>query len=121
MKIKAPQIEVPKEEPFKNDLLGRKENAELLTELVRSADEPLVLFVNAKWGEGKTTFLRMWRQFLTNSGFKTLYFSAWENDFSDDALVSLIGELELGIEELSLSGAQAKKVRAHYKQSQKTR
>lgn len=119
MKLKAPQIEIPPKDPFLNDLLGRKESAELLTELIRSTDAPLVLCINAPWGEGKTTFLKMWRQLLMNEGFKTLYFNAWENDFTDDAFVSLIGELELGIQELSLENSKAQKARTHLNKAKK--
>lgn len=100
MKLKAPIVEIPQANPFQNDLLNRKESADLLTEMIRSTDEALVLCINAAWGQGKTTFLAMWRQQLSNAGFKTLYFSAWESDFTNDALVSLIGELELGIKDL---------------------
>lgn len=100
MRLKSPEIEIPFNDPFKNDLLGRQDSATTLTELICSTAEPLVLSINASWGEGKTTFLSMWRQLLTNKAVNTLYFNAWENDFSEDAFVSLIGELELGIEEL---------------------
>ncbi len=49
---------------------------------------------------GKTTFLRMWHQLLRNQGFHCLLFNAWENDFSDSPLLSLIGELETSLESL---------------------
>ncbi len=101
MKLKTPELEIPSDAPFKNDLLGREESALALTELICSTDEPLVLSINASWGEGKTTFLNMWQQMLKNKGVKTVYFNAWENDFSEDAFVSLIAELKLGIEALS--------------------
>lgn len=103
MKLKAPILDIPKEDPFRNDLLGRKSSAETLTELIRSTEEPLVLCINAPWGEGKSTFLAMWRQMLVAANFKTLYFNAWENDFANDAFISLIAELDLGVAELSLT------------------
>jgi hypothetical protein len=109
MKLKAPDIEIPPADPFKNDLLGRRESANALTELICTTQEPLVLSINASWGEGKTTFLKMWRQMLENKEVKTLYFNAWENDFSDEAFVSLIGELEFGIEGLSLKSPDESK------------
>jgi hypothetical protein len=119
MRLRAPEIEIPPESPFRNDLLGRKESAELLTELLRSTGTPLALCINAQWGEGKTTFLRMWLQLLRNADFRTLYFSAWENDFSDDALVSLIGELSAGIEGLSLNDTDARVVKKHLSKAKK--
>ncbi len=119
MKLKAPIIQIPDEDPFRHDLLRRKESAEILTELLRSTGDPLVLCVDASWGEGKTTFLTMWKKYLENTGFQTLYFNAWENDFSDDGLVSLIGELEAGIDELSLKDSKVKKAKSHLTKAKK--
>lgn len=113
MRIKPSKIEIVKESPFLNDLLERKESAEFLTELVASIEEPFVFCIDAPWGEGKTTFLLMWKQHLENQGFSTLYYNAWENDFSDDALVSLIGELDAGVEELKLVKGTKTKAKAH--------
>lgn len=110
MKLKTPEIEIPPTDPFRNDLLERQDSAVALTELICSTNEPLVLSINASWGEGKTTFLKMWHQMLNNKEVKTLYFNAWVNDFSEDAFVSLIGELELGIDELSLQSPNESKV-----------
>ena len=39
----------------------------------------------------------MWQQHLINENFPTIYFNAWENDFTDDALVALIGEVSSSI------------------------
>jgi hypothetical protein len=80
--------------PFKGDILGREESAIALTNIIKTVDEPMVLCINAPWGQGKTTFLKMWEQSLKNDHFTTVYFNAWESDFSDDALVCLIGELD---------------------------
>lgn len=66
MNLKSPELVIPSTDPFQNDLLGRKDSAVALTELIGTTDEPLVLSINASWGEGKTTFLNMWRQILTN-------------------------------------------------------
>ena len=37
-----------------------------------------------------------------------IYFNAWENDFSDDALISLIGEIGSALSGLSKSGNESK-------------
>lgn len=119
MKIKVPQIEIDKDSPFKHDLLDRAESADILTELIKSIAEPSVICIDAEWGNGKTTFLRMWRQHLENKGFSTLYFNAWENDFSNDALVSLIGEIEIGIEEVKFRKGNKSKVKKHFDKAKK--
>lgn len=93
MQLKSEKLDVPTDEPFKNDVLGRKESAEILTQLVSNVSGPFVLAVDAPWGTGKTTFIEMWMAHLKEKGFPCLDFNAWENDFSDDPLVSLIGEI----------------------------
>ena len=106
--LKSREIAIPKDNPFQNDSLNRKENAEALTQFVLSADDPLVVCIDAPWGQGKTTFLRMWEQHLKNNQIPTIYFNAWENDFSDDALISLIGEIGSALSELSKTGDESK-------------
>lgn len=44
----------------------------------------------------------MWRQYLLNSNFNCIYFNAWETDFSDDPLVSIVGELSNSLAELKV-------------------
>jgi predicted KAP-like P-loop ATPase len=117
MKIKVPRFEIPPEDPFRDDLMRRKLCADQLTELIRSYEEPLVLCINTIFGNGKTTFLRMWREDLRMNGFKTLYFNAWENDHSDDALASLIGEFSAGMKDLGLIGEQEKRAARYLDQA----
>ena len=45
---------------------------------------------------------------LKNNNIPTIYFNAWENDFSNDALVSLLGEMGSALSELSKTGNESK-------------
>ena len=101
MRIQPHEIEVPKENPFANDLLDRKESVEVLTHLVRSFEGPCVLALDAAWGNGKTTFLRIWTQYLRNDGFPVVEFNAWDTDFSGDPFVALSTELLDGLQEFN--------------------
>ena len=92
-RIQPPEIEVPDQDPFQYDLLERKDTAEILTYLVSSIEGPCVIAVDAAWGAGKTTFLRLWAQHLRNERFSVVAFNAWETDFCDDPFVSLSTEL----------------------------
>src|ERR1043166_4063665 len=102
MRFKPTPVQIPQDAPFKEDLLSRRQSAEVLTEFVASLMEPFVLAIDSPWGTGKTTFLKMWLPFLQNQGFHCLYFNAWENDFTESPLVSLIGEVGAEIDTLSL-------------------
>jgi hypothetical protein len=97
MRIKPGLIEAPENDPFKNDLLGRRQCADALQNLISEVEDGMVLCINAAWGSGKSTFITMWRQQLKNLGYKTLMFNAWESDFVDDAMVALLGELDLEV------------------------
>lgn len=108
MILKSRDIEIIEDDPYRNDALSRKESGEALTEFVLSANDSVVVCVDAPWGQGKTTFLRMWEQHLKNNDIPTIYFNAWESDFSDDALVCLIGEISASITELSKTGDESK-------------
>jgi len=94
MNIKHHALVIPPDNPFQNCKLGRSKNAEVLTTIIDTYADGFVLAVNNKWGTGKTTFVKMWRQQLENSAYKTLYFNAWENDFESSPLIALMGELK---------------------------
>jgi len=94
MKIRHNDIEIDNTKPFLNCKLGREKYAFVLTDIVKSFKDGFVLAIDNKWGTGKTTFVKMWKQHLENNNFKTLYFNAWENDFEQDILVTLISELK---------------------------
>ena len=98
IRIQPLKIEVPKDDPFENDLLDREGSVEVLTSIVGSIEGPCVLTVDAAWGTGKTTFLRMWMQYLRNDRFPVVYFNAWETDFAGDPFVVLSAELQEGLE-----------------------
>ena len=89
------EIEIPQNEPFRNDKLGYSDYAETLKILVDLYSESgCVLAVNGKWGSGKTTFMRMWKAYLENLSYTTVYFSAWETDYFSDPLTAILGELQ---------------------------
>ena len=85
--VKKPKIHIPDDDPFANDELGRKEYAEKLTGFLSTIEEPFVLAIDAGFGQGKTTFVEMWKRYLEQRGFAALLFNAWKHDFTHDPLV----------------------------------
>ena len=100
IRIRPAEVVIPDDCPFQNDLLDRKKPAEVLTQLVDGIDGPCVLTIDAPWGAGKTTFLKMWSQHLRNKGFPVVEFNAWETDYAEDPFVALASELEKGLKAL---------------------
>ena len=96
---KNQEIEIDENDIFKNDKLQRKDSIEDLSKLIISNTEPLVLSINASWGSGKTTFVKLWQTYLKKEcNVNSIYFSAWEDDFSKEPLISILGEMNSYIE-----------------------
>ena len=93
LKAKAGEINIPKEDPFENDKLDRKKSAKVLTRAVSAFQDGAVIALNGAWGTGKTTFVKMWAQHLDSNGFPVIYYNAWEDDISDEPLISLLRNL----------------------------
>ncbi|WP_368236242.1 KAP family P-loop NTPase fold protein [Clostridium perfringens] len=86
----------------KDDLLNRKQIAINLTNILKNKSNLNVLAIDSSWGTGKTTFINKWINMLKtdpnyNDNFETIYFNAWENDYSNDALLSLICQINKSI------------------------
>ncbi len=91
--LKLPESEIQDQQPWADDVLERSKVAEALTNLFRERSDSLVIGVNGYWGTGKTFFLKRWQKQLEQKGFKAIYFNAWEDDFCDNPLVAIIGQL----------------------------
>lgn len=109
MKLKLNPIQIEPSDPFKYDLLGRKEEILNLSLLVSNVNSPAVIAIDSRWGTGKSTFIRLWEQHLKEDILPSLYFNAWETDFSDDPLVSFLGEMNEGLKTLIGANEKAKK------------
>jgi len=93
-------IEVPDTDPFKNCKLDRKDFAENLTTLLKNSSETsLTLALDGGWGMGKTTFLSMLRKYLLLRNIPTIYFSAWESDYTNEPLLAIIAEFNKQLSE----------------------
>lgn len=91
--IRAKDVIIEQGKPFEHCQLGREPYANTLTSIIEAYSDGFVLAVNGKWGTGKTTFMKMWEQSLKDQEYKTIYFNAWENDFTSEPLVAILGEL----------------------------
>lgn len=93
MRINPPKAIVDEKEPFKHALFGRESFAKSLAILLQNVSENLVIFVNAPWGAGKTTFAEMWQAHLRQQGFETIYFDAYAADYFEDPFVCFSAEI----------------------------
>lgn len=89
MKLVTPQMHVEDYDSFKNDLLNRRPFGEALCNLVERSDDELVIALNGKWGEGKTTFTKMWQGLLLENNIPSIYINAFDNDYIEDAFMAI--------------------------------
>ena len=99
LRLKLPEPEIAPQDPWSDDALERSKVAIALTNLIRGQSNSLVVSLNGHWGTGKTFFLKRWQKNLEQEGFHAIYFNAWEDDFCDDPLVAIIGQLSEFLEE----------------------
>lgn len=93
MKFKAEHLVVNPENPFEFDCLQREPSIKALTGFIDSINGPFVLALDSPWGTGKTAFIKMWQAYLEKQNHTTLYFNAWESDFSTDPMVAFVAEI----------------------------
>lgn len=82
------------EENLSADRLDRARYAEFLTNYLAAEGKQrnYVLNLNAEWGAGKTWFIKRWYMEL-KAHYPTVYIDAWQQDFSDDPLLTVISSI----------------------------
>lgn len=98
--LKLPEHKINPLAPWDGDLLGRKEIARRLTDIVETVEEPFRISLHGPWGSGKTWLLRRWEKGLETQGLHAAYYNAWEDDLCRDPLVGILGQLHLKLRHL---------------------
>ena len=98
MRLTVPQLEISREEGFTKDkdIFNREKFGEKLANLFENSQEDIVVSLDAQWGEGKSTFVKMWQGYVENhrgNKFKTIYFDAFANDYQKDPFLALTAEM----------------------------
>ncbi|WP_421240222.1 KAP family P-loop NTPase fold protein [Aeromonas enteropelogenes] len=90
----GPGAIVGSEEHLSADRLKRAQYAHFLTNYLAAEGKQrnYVLNLNAEWGAGKTWFIKRWYMEL-KAHYPTVYIDAWQQDFSDDPLLTVISSI----------------------------
>ena len=98
MKITIPAIQIDEAEGFSpaKDIFSRKDFGERLANLIVKTNDELVIALDAEWGEGKSTFIQMWKGYVSHQRdpkIRTIYFDAFANDCQKDPFIALAAEV----------------------------
>ncbi|MHC6656724.1 KAP family P-loop NTPase fold protein [Aeromonas salmonicida] len=95
-------------EELAGDRLDRARYAEFLTNYLAAEGKQrnYVLNLNAEWGAGKTWFIKRWYMELKQH-YPTVYIDAWQQDFSDDPLLTVISSI---IDQLRIIAGKENKI-----------
>ncbi len=111
MFLRDKPVEIPTDDPFANDKLGFKDSVVGIAKLIgKEVDAPFVLTLEAPWGMGKSTYMRMLKAVLKSQehGHKVLTYNAWEFDGEEDPLLPFVAEVA---RQLSVGSERAKQVK----------
>ncbi|WP_445346064.1 KAP family P-loop NTPase fold protein [Acinetobacter bohemicus] len=81
------------EEAWKGDLWDRRRLGIQLTNYVDRLQCGAVLALDARWGEGKTWFVRHWQKHLEIEKHNVVYLDAFANDYLDDPFLVVTSEI----------------------------
>ena len=115
MRLSTPPLEIDDQNPYKNDVLNREQFGEQLINLITRTKEELVICLDAPWGEGKTTFVRMWQGHLLKKQIRSIYFDAFANDYIDNAFIAIASEIVALVEEKFDEGSPPKTKLSEFK------
>ena len=93
MRLRLRPIEIDEQHPYGNDRLFRREFGDALSNILKTAQGEFTLAIDGQWGDGKTTFAKMWCGQLKQEGFRAIYFDAFANDYGQDPFTPLVAVL----------------------------
>jgi len=81
------------EKAWDGDLWDRKRLGVQLTNYVDRLNCGAVLALDARWGEGKTWFVRHWKKHLEDESHNVIYLDAFANDYLEDPFLVISSEI----------------------------
>ena len=78
---------------FAEDCLTRQPAVNLLCGVLATTESPAVIALNGEFGSGKSTFLKMCAAVLRQQNGTVVEIDAWQQRYTGDALIDLVGAL----------------------------
>lgn len=98
VRLTVPELQLNDGEYFstERDIFNRKPFGDHLYNLINNSEENLVLALDSQWGEGKSTFIKMWTNENKHNRevpLETIYFDAFQNDYQKEPFLALASEV----------------------------
>lgn len=96
MLAKLGEPSINPEDPWADDVLGRRLFGQTLVSMVNSVAQPFVISVKGEWGSGKSVFLRRLQYDLEGSLTRVpvVHVDAWKSDHYEDPIYALISAVD---------------------------
>lgn len=86
------------------DELSRKDIANLYVSFINVLDGHHVVALDAPWGSGKSTLINYMREEFENNNDVFVKYNAWENDYTEEPLLSLMSDIHKEFQEKQYIG-----------------
>ena len=101
--LRPKTIDIPYEDPYRNDRLGRREFGTAVCRLLSYGSNSGVIILDGAWGTGKSTFLKMLAEHVRRSdgsqeAMIAIEINAWENDAFGEPIEHIARKLREGLE-----------------------
>lgn len=93
MMLVTPPLDVSIEDGFSNDIFNRKNFGVGLMNIIQQSEDALVISLDGEWGEGKTTFVKMWQGLLYQNSIHSIYIDAFTNDYTNDPFIAVASSI----------------------------
>jgi len=93
MRLTFPDPEIPEDGFTGCDIFGRKHLADSILGIADNIEDNIVLALDSPWGSGKSVFLKQFMNYAGTKGYPCIYLDAFKNDISQDAFVTITGEI----------------------------
>lgn len=99
MRLHPPEFTASPEEPFANDLLGRRHDVEGFCRMLLGIEGHAVISLDGTWGSGKSAFAKMCAAYLRSEEsratrqVRVVEFNAWHQGHTGSPLVDLVSAI----------------------------
>lgn len=98
---------------FNGDKLNREQLAHKFVDIINGLDNNFTIALDAPWGSGKTKVIDFMCEKLDETSEIYLRYNAWDNDYTDSPLLSLMNSIFTSLNQKGITQNQFSKLKEH--------